>query len=124
MLRQGSASVSDYVIRFCTLAAESRWNSMALYDVFLKGLAVPIQEQLIPVILPSDLDSLISLAIRMDNRLRELKASRSGGSTSGGRSSHAVGQDLTDAGGTTAPTAGGPLLLLRPDGSPSGSLSC
>lgn len=38
-LRQGKGSVCDYAIRFCTLAAVSGWNSTALYDVFLKGLA-------------------------------------------------------------------------------------
>ena len=38
-LRQGSGSVCDYAICFRTLAAESGWNSTALYNVFLKGLA-------------------------------------------------------------------------------------
>ena len=38
-LRQGRESGSDYAIHFRTLAAESGWNAMALYDVFLKGLA-------------------------------------------------------------------------------------
>ena len=72
-LTQGSGSVCDYAIHFRTLAAESGWNPTALYDVFLKGLAVPIQEQLVPLDLPPDLDSLIALAIRTDNRGRELK---------------------------------------------------
>lgn len=36
---------------------------MALYDVFLKGLADPVQEQLLPLDLPADLDSLIALTI-------------------------------------------------------------
>ena len=72
-LRQGKDSVSDYAIRFRTLAAESDWNSRALYDTFFKGLANAILERLLPIDLPSDLDSLISLAIRTDNRLEELK---------------------------------------------------
>lgn len=77
-LRQGGESVSDYAVRFWTLAAESGWNEVALYDVFLKGLAGHVQERLLPLDLPSDLDSLIALAIRTDNRLREFKVSRGG----------------------------------------------
>jgi len=42
--------------------------------VVLKGLAVPIQELLVPLDLPPDLDSLIALAIRMDNRVCKLKS--------------------------------------------------
>ena len=64
----------DYAIRFRTLASESGWNTTALYDVFLKGLANPILERLLPLDLPTDLDSLIALAIRTDNRLEEFKA--------------------------------------------------
>jgi len=33
-LRQGKNSVCDYAICFRTLAAESGWNTTALYDVF------------------------------------------------------------------------------------------
>ena len=77
-LRQGQESVCDYAIRFRTLAAESGWNAMALYDVFLKGLAGPVQEHLLPLDLPPDLDSLIALAVRTDNRLREFKALQGG----------------------------------------------
>ena len=73
-LRQGKDSVRDYAIRFRTLAAESDWDSRALYDTFFRGLANSILERLLPIDLPSDLDSLISLAIRTDNRLEELKS--------------------------------------------------
>ena len=62
----------DYAIRFHTLAGESGWNAAALYDVFMKGLAAPIQDLLIPLDLPSDVDSLIALAIQTDNRLGQL----------------------------------------------------
>ena len=73
-LRQGKDTVSDYAIRFHTLAAESDWNSRSLYDTFFKGLNESILERLLPTDLPSDLDALIALAIRTDNRLEELKA--------------------------------------------------
>lgn len=68
----------DYAIRFCTLAAQSGWNDTALYDVFLKGPAAPIQDLFIPLDLPDDIDALIALAIRMDNWL-------SGGPAAAGR---------------------------------------
>ena len=77
-LKQGSDSVCDYAIRFRTLAVESGWNSTALYDVFLKGLAAPIQDLLVPLDLPPDLDSLIALAIRTHNRVHQLRQQRSG----------------------------------------------
>lgn len=60
-------------IRFRTLDTDSRWNYTALYDVFLKGLPDQIQDWLVPLDLPSDLDSLITLAVRMDNRLQARK---------------------------------------------------
>ena len=63
-LKQGKNSVSDYAIHFRTLAAESRWNNTALYNIFLKGLAPTIQDLLSPLDLPTGLDALIALAIR------------------------------------------------------------
>lgn len=84
-LKQGIDSVSDYAIRFRTLAPESSWNAAALYDTFLQGLAAPIRAQLVPLDMPSDLDAMIALAIRTDHRLRELQKSRSGGSAETGR---------------------------------------
>ena len=42
-LKQGKDSVCDYAIQFHTLAAESGWNNIALYDVFLKGLSPPFK---------------------------------------------------------------------------------
>lgn len=56
----GDEPVCDNAIRFRSLAAESGWNSKALYDTFTRGLAVPIQELLLPITLPPTLDGLIS----------------------------------------------------------------
>jgi len=44
-LTQGKRTVCEYAVHFHTLAAESGWNSIALYDAFLKGLALPIFER-------------------------------------------------------------------------------
>ena len=64
-IRQGTDSVCDYAIRFRTLATDSGWNSTALYDVFLKGLSDQIQDLLVPLDLPSSLDSIITLALEL-----------------------------------------------------------
>ncbi|XP_034017294.1 collagen, type XXVIII, alpha 1a [Thalassophryne amazonica] len=66
-LRQGNRRVAD--IDFHILAAKSEWNPVALQDVFFQGLSAHIQEQLIAVDIPEDLDELIALAIRTDRRL-------------------------------------------------------
>ncbi|MGL5566538.1 MAG: retropepsin-like aspartic protease family protein, partial [Plesiomonas sp.] len=70
VLRQGEGSVSDYLIEFRTLAAESGWNKAAQWDRFLHGLADRVQEKIYALDLPSDLDGLITLALRVDSRLR------------------------------------------------------
>ncbi|RVE68626.1 hypothetical protein OJAV_G00093590 [Oryzias javanicus] len=66
VIRQGGDSVCDYAIRFRTLAAESGWNSGG-----------------------ANLDSLIALAIRTENRLHDLVTRRSSGSSGGGSSRRA-----------------------------------
>lgn len=68
IIKQRMDSVCEYAIRFQTLATDSRWNSTALHDVFLKGLSDQIQDLLAPLDLPSSLDPMITIAIRTDNR--------------------------------------------------------
>ena len=75
-LKQGRESVCDYAIQFRMLAAESGWNNIALYDIFLKGLSPAIQDLLVPLDLPTSLDELIALAIRTDNRRNQLRRQR------------------------------------------------
>lgn len=68
-LRQGNRPVSDYSIEFRTLAAECKWNEEAQWDMFWHGLADRIQKEIFALDLPTDLDGLIELAIRVDARL-------------------------------------------------------
>ena len=42
-LKQGNHTVADYAIEFRTIAADSGWNSLALFDAFLNGLSDPEQ---------------------------------------------------------------------------------
>ena len=137
-LKQGSTSVCEYAIRFRTLAAESGWNAMALYDVFLKGLAAPIKDLLVPLDLPPVVDTLIALAIQTDIQLVQLRrqtgssrentapihleladgtAFTTGAAIStlhGSRGgAHAAGKSSADTGGAKEAAAGGEVFLLR-----------
>ncbi len=69
-LRQGERSVSDYSIQFRTLAAECEWNEKAQWDMFLHGLADRIQQEIYTVELPTGLDELVDLALRVDAWMR------------------------------------------------------
>ncbi len=70
-LRQGERSVSDFSIEFRTLAAECKWNEEAQRDMFLHGLADRIQGEIFRGELPTSLDCLIELALRVDSRLQQ-----------------------------------------------------
>ncbi len=70
-LQQGERTVSCYSIEFRTLAAESKWNEAAQWDMFQHGLADRIQRETFMLELPPDLDGLIDLALRVDSRLQQ-----------------------------------------------------
>ncbi|XP_073727890.1 uncharacterized protein [Misgurnus anguillicaudatus] len=84
-LRQGERSVSDYAIEFRTLAAECRWNEEAQWDHFLHGLADRIQREIVTAELPTSLNGLVDLVIRVDARL-SMAARRKSSTTSQQRS--------------------------------------
>ncbi|KAK7938999.1 hypothetical protein WMY93_002325 [Mugilogobius chulae] len=87
-VNQGSRSVADYSVEFRTLAAEANWDDMALQTVFVNGLTEQLKDELALKDESDSLDSLISTAIRIDNRLRERRRERATrhGSTSISRS--------------------------------------
>ncbi len=70
-LRQGERSVSDFSIEFRTLAAECKWNEEAQWDMFLHGLADRIQREIFTRELPTSLDGLIDLSLRVDSQLQQ-----------------------------------------------------
>ncbi len=70
-LRQGDRSITDYSIEFRTLAAECRWNLEAQWDMFFHGLADYVKDEIYTLELPTSLDGLVSLAIRVDARLQQ-----------------------------------------------------
>ncbi|KAF7643372.1 hypothetical protein LDENG_00240450 [Lucifuga dentata] len=75
-IKQGSKRVSEYAVEFHTLAADSVWNDSALFDSFYAGLSEKIKDELATRELPSSLDSLIEMAIRVDNRLLHRRKER------------------------------------------------
>lgn len=75
-LRQGTGSVTSYSIDFRILAAETGWDEKALQGVFFRGLSEEIKDQLAARDETKTLEELISLAIRLDNRLAERRRER------------------------------------------------
>ncbi len=76
-LRQGSSSVATYSVDFRILSAESGWEEVALRGVFVQGLSEELKDELATRDEPDSLEELISLAIKIDNRLRERARERS-----------------------------------------------
>lgn len=64
-LRQGPQSVADYSVEFWTLAADSRWNEEELQGVFVQGLNESIKDKLAAREDPTNLYSLVSVAIQL-----------------------------------------------------------
>nr|CBN80957.1 Gag-protease [Dicentrarchus labrax] len=77
-LRQGSGSVAEYSVEFRVLAAESGWGEEALQTIFVHGLSEFMKDELAARDSAASLDELISLAIRLDNRLRERRREKWG----------------------------------------------
>uniref|UniRef100_A0A8C9X8K7 CCHC-type domain-containing protein n=1 Tax=Sander lucioperca TaxID=283035 RepID=A0A8C9X8K7_SANLU len=76
-LRQGSRSVAEMAVEFRTLAAVSGWNDEALQGVFINALSETLKDELVSHDESPTLDNLISLTIRLDNRIRERRRERS-----------------------------------------------
>ena len=76
-LRQGARPVPDLTVGFRTLTAKSRWNTEALVTTSHQGLSNSIKDELAARELREDLESLIMLAIRLDNRIQEGMRQRS-----------------------------------------------
>ena len=75
-LSQGSRSVTDHAIDFRTRAPMSDWSPSALRDVFLRGLAGHIKDELITNDPPSTLEGLIELATSLDLRIQARRRER------------------------------------------------
>uniref|UniRef100_A0A3B5QH33 CCHC-type domain-containing protein n=1 Tax=Xiphophorus maculatus TaxID=8083 RepID=A0A3B5QH33_XIPMA len=81
-LRQGSRSAAEFSVEFRTLAADTKWNDEALKGVYYQALTEALKDGLSVSDEAKDLNSLITMSIRLDNRLRERRRERSGQSAS------------------------------------------
>lgn len=69
-LHQGKSTAAEYSVKFCTLAAQSRWNDVALKTVFLKGLNPILQAEQACKDETLRLSQYNNLAIKLDNLIR------------------------------------------------------
>lgn len=76
-LRQGSLSTANYSVEFCTLATELGWDK-ALQSIFMRGLNEAIKDSIVGRAKTSDLQALIALDIKVDNRLRKTQGEIAG----------------------------------------------
>lgn len=76
-LTQGNSSVTDFAIKFRTLAVSSEWNDSAQRAQFLRGLNEHIQDEIASHDLPGSLEGTIDLALRVEARHRQRRARRS-----------------------------------------------
>lgn len=75
-MRQGSGSVSAFSIDFRILATECGWDDKALQGIYYRGLSEEVKDELAARDETANLEALISLSIRLDNRLRERRRER------------------------------------------------
>lgn len=68
---QGSQSVAEYSITFRILAIQSGFNDCALRSIFRRGLSSNLKDKLAVHDDSTNLEDLISLAIRLDHRINE-----------------------------------------------------
>ncbi|KAK3556894.1 hypothetical protein QTP70_022389 [Hemibagrus guttatus] len=80
-LRQGSDNAADYVITFCTLAAQSGWNDASLWAVFRAGLNPELQTKLACRIEATTLSQFVATAICLDNLMCQHQAGTSRSAT-------------------------------------------
>ncbi|KAL0150494.1 hypothetical protein M9458_054311 [Cirrhinus mrigala] len=81
-LQQGDRTAADYAIEFRTLAAQSKWNEVALKAVFKGGLNTKLQAELACRTVDTALNEFITVAIKIDNLMRNTPRSRNLMSTS------------------------------------------
>ena len=81
-IQQGSRGIVEYNLEFRTLAADSGWEDNVLRIAYRRGLSEEMKDLLVRDC-PSSFNSLVTLALQMDERLRERRlerAQRSGNS--------------------------------------------
>jgi len=70
-LKQGNKSAAEFIIDFRILAAETGWAPNALQGILLNALNEPLKDKIALREEPATFEELVTLAIRIDNRLAE-----------------------------------------------------
>ena len=73
---QQTGSAADYASKFQQLAAQTQWGAVPLVAQFYKGLKDRVKDNVARVNQPSQLQSMITLAIRIDDRQYERELER------------------------------------------------
>jgi len=73
-LRQGKQWAENYCATFRQYVTDSGWNDLALKDLFLTGLSDSVKDLLIAYTEPKTLDEAMTLAVRVDRRLRSRRS--------------------------------------------------
>lgn len=74
--KQGRRSMSEYAIDFWILAEEAGWNQEALRSTLLNNIREELRDELIMRDLPASFNELMSLCIKVDERLRARRSQR------------------------------------------------
>lgn len=78
--KQGRRSMSEYAIDFWILAEEAGWNQEALRSTLLNNIREELRDELIMRDLPASFNELMSLCIKVDERLRARRQTRNSSS--------------------------------------------
>lgn len=73
---QGKRSMSDYAIDFWILAEGTGWGQEALRSVLLNNIHEDLKDELIMHDLPTSFNELMSLRIKVDERLLARRSQR------------------------------------------------
>lgn len=75
-LKQGKRSMADFSIDFSTLAEQAKWGEEALKSALLTNINEEIKNELMLRELPSSLDALLVLCMRVDDQVRAHRSAR------------------------------------------------
>ena len=115
-VRQGKRDVTAYNIEFLTLAAGTKWNGDALLTAYHHGLSPELRDELATRDDVDDLHSLMKLAVKIDERLRERRRERSfriPSNTAGAGPSFAGAVRVTATPPPPAPSGAEPMEIGR-----------
>lgn len=75
-LKQGKRSMADFSVDFWTLATQAGWGQEALKTALLNNVSEEIKDELMVRELPPSLGAIMSLCIRIDDRLRARRSTQ------------------------------------------------